>query len=201
MNEQKFNATPNIGSYKKEAEELLKRCPNLARIRKKRLFKIFFKTSIVCLAILGLTGYLYFSTHQVALAVVGVALAAYALYKTANPRKNLQRRYGRVEEIRFFQTRVVNKKGFMNSYTAMMDAVVLIVSLKAANGRRYKMELENRFQDVIKEGDVLIQLPGIPYFINKTPGDWVICPYCGNMMPRESEDCIGCGRENIYGRE
>ena len=201
MNHPVSNSTKEIGFYKKEAEALLRNSPSLAKIRKKRIFKLFFKMSLVEIAILGLTGYLYYSTHQIALAVVGVGLALFALYKIADPRKNFKRRCGRVTEIKFFQTRVVNKNGFMNSYTAMMDAVVLIVSLEAANGRRYKLELENRFQDVIREGDVLIQLPGIPYFINKTPCDLVVCPYCGNMMPKENEDCIGCGRENVYAQD
>ena len=200
MNHSASNPTPKIGSYKEEAETLLRRAPSLAKNRKKRLFTLFFKMALVGIAILGLTGYLYYSTHQIALAVVGVCLTVFALYKIADPRKHFIRRCGRVAAIQFFQTRVVNKNGFMNTYTAMMDAVVLIVSLEAANGRRYKLELENRFQDVIREGDVLIQLPGIPYFVSKTPCDLVVCPYCGNMMPRENEDCIGCGRENIYGR-
>ena len=193
-----FPSASGWGSYKQEASALLARYPDLRKARQKRLFKLFFKTFLVGVAILGLTGYLYYDTRQVALAVVGVALAVFALYKIADPRRNFKRRCGRVAEIQFFQTRVVNKNGFMNSYTAMMDAVLLVVWLESANGRRYKLELENRFQDVVRVGDVLIEMPGIPYFVNETSGDLIVCPFCGNMMPRKNKDCIGCGRPNIY---
>jgi hypothetical protein len=189
-----------VVSYKREAEALLKSCPSLASFRRRRLFQVFLKMAVVGITFLSLTGYLYFDTRQVAIAVVGGAFTVFALYKIANPRKNFQRRCGTIREITFFQTRVNNKNGPINMYGAMMDAVVLIVSLETPTGRRYKIELENRFQDLIKTGDVLIQLPGVPHFINKSPSDLVICPYCGNIMPRDSEDCVGCGRENIYGR-
>ena len=187
-------------TYRREAEALLKSCPDLASFRRRRLLQVFLKMAVIGIALLALTGYLYFDTRQVAIAVVGGALTLFVLYKIANPCKNFQRRCGIVREITFFQTRVNNKNGPMHMYGAMMDAVVLIVSLETATGRRYKMELENRFQDLIKTGDVLIQMPGVPHFINKSPGDLVICPYCGNIMPREGGECVGCGRENIYGR-
>ena len=88
--EKYFVYTAN-GIPKKEAEALLRNSPSLAKIRKKRIFKLFFKMSLVEIAILGLTGYLYYSTNQIALAVVGVGLVLFALYKIADPRKNFKR--------------------------------------------------------------------------------------------------------------
>ena len=55
MNHPVSNSTKEIGSYKKEAEALLRNSPSLAKIRKKRIFKLFFKMSLVEIAILGLT--------------------------------------------------------------------------------------------------------------------------------------------------
>ena len=186
------------GTYRQEACAVLTVYPALAAFRKKQLRKLWLKILLSSLLILGLTGYLYYETNQIALAVMGVALFAFSLYKTANPRRNFSRRCGVVREAAPTAKRVNNKNGFTFGYTAMMDAVVLVVLLEASNGRMHRMELGGQFESTIRKGDILLRLPGVPYPVTKTPGDIVICPYCGTIMPRENADCVGCGEGNIY---
>ena len=187
-----------MNSYKNEVAAFLEEQPGFAKYRKKRLLKLFFKMLFSTLAILALTVFLYFQTTQIAILIIGILLALFAVFKIADPRKNFSKQYGRITEISVVQKRVINKNGMMNSYTAMMDAIVLIVKLEAPSGREYKMELDDSYQNVIKVGDILLRLPGVPYPITRSPHEMVTCPCCGNIMPRETLNCVNCGCENIY---
>ena len=184
--------------YKKEEGKVLRLHPELSKYRKKRLLKLYLKMLISGATILALTVFLYCQTPQIAIAVIGGLFALVGVYKIADPRKNFTKKCGKITKISLVQKRVNNKNGMQFSYTAMMDAVVLVVSIETPGGRRYEIELSDQYQPCIKEGDVLLRIPGVPYFIIPNPQEMVVCPYCGNIMPRENTNCVGCGQENIY---
>ena len=106
------------------------------------------------------------------------------------------RLYGRiVSQTR--QVRLMSNNG-VSSRTAtsthrMYQRALTVYTVQAPDGRRVTFEAEIRYERVYSVGDRVLRLPGMRLPVDLSPERYVLCPFCGNISPKENETCVECG--------
>ncbi len=186
----------NMLSYRQASADFLRAHPELQRFRKKRLCWVIVKMCLSFIAVAAIAVFLYLQTPHVVILVLGAVIALAAAYRVGMPHRHFARRYATVEKIEYLEKRV-SRKG---NIRGMTDAIVLVADVKHTNGSMKKLEWPTLYDGVLRSGDTLLQIPGIPFLLTPTPHDKVICPFCGGVMPRDNDYCVECKRINMYDR-
>ncbi len=183
-------------TYRQASAEFLGAHPDLQRYRMKRLRGVILKMCFSFIAVAAVAVFLYVQTPHVAILIVGAVVALAVTYRVGMPHRYLTRLCATVETLKHVEKRVSRK----DNIRYMTDAIVLVVTLRAADGRERKVEWPTLFDGPLQPGDIILQIPGIPYLLTPTPHDKVICPFCGGVMPRDNDYCVACKETNMYDR-
>lgn len=186
--------------YSERVKSLLRKNPQLSEAINKRKRAFFIKTVITELLIIALCVYvytelsLYSAANTYVVFIVGafLCLAAPLLFNPIGTFKN--EKYGIVKraEVRScFVKRPGTARGMMNS-------LVYTVTVLDEKEFTTDLDLPKHHEKCFFEGDEVVMLDALAYPINLTEHENVACPFCGNVMPLQNRDCLGCGRHNIY---
>ena len=61
------------------------------------------------------------------------------------------------------------------------------------NEEKWTFKLEQRYDKIYHAGDEVVYPGFVKYPINLTSHEFVLCPFCGNIMPRPVTHCVECG--------
>ncbi len=183
-------------TYRQASAEFLTAHPALQRFRMGRLRSVILKMCFSFLAVAAISVFLYWQTPHLAILIVGGGAALVVAYRVGMPHRYFGRMCATVEDLQCVGKRV-NRKGNIRSMT---DALVLVATVRTSDGHDQKLEWPPSYEGAVQVGDVLLQIPGIPYILTVTPHDKVICPFCGGLMPRDNDYCVECKEINMYDR-
>lgn len=183
--------------YREKLAKLLQDNPNLKKYRRKKLIAFYFKLALIELAAVAAT--LYLDAYKIPIApVLGLIIAIGGPFLFLSPHKFFAtRKMGVIKAIEYEQRRVIEGVTGKLTYTDMKARTFLDCTIEDRNGRRSHFEVKQQYQKIYHIGDEVIGLLGVEYPINLTPHSFVLCPICGNMMPRENDDCVECGSKRI----
>lgn len=75
----------------------------------------------------------------------------------------------------------------------MYQRALTVYTVQAPDGQNVTFTAEIRYERVFKNGEKVIRLPGMLYPVDLNPERYVLCPFCGNISPKENDLCIECG--------
>ena len=186
--------------YNNELKKLLRLNPQLAEFQRKRKIAYFIKVALCEVIAIALFAFLYSQFSLYSASNLYVAWCIYAALALIIPllfnpfRVFKNKKCGQISDINI-ESRLTRNK---NNARGVREILVMTVSFVDKNGKHHDLELDTRHEKCLFVGDEIILLNTLPYPINLTKHDNVICPYCGNVMPAVNRECIGCYKFNIY---
>lgn len=82
----------------------------------------------------------------------------------------------------------------LKGYTkAMREQVFTTFTVTTENGNKMEIELPVPYEKVFKKGDRIIRFSGMDFPVDLKPEEFLICPFCGNIFPKENKVCVECG--------
>ena len=177
-----------MSEYKRIRRALLKQSPRFKRTQILILLR-FLIPLLLLIALVALFIYQASIITAVALPVAAV-LAAWGFW-WLNRRYRLfgWRIYGTVTDVEK-EIRWVNSP--KNIYR-MVEKTFVILSVTTPKGKIKKIDLPYCYLRVFPKGDKILRMVGMQYPVDLTPEDFLICPFCGNVFPKENTYCVGCG--------
>ena len=109
-------------------------------------------------------------------------------------------RTGLIEQAHFEMRRISRTKNPGNVYETAMVSFLCCTCLDA-QGKRFSFLAEQRYETVYHKGDLVLKLPELSLPINLNPGDYRVCPYCGQIFSVKIPSCTGCGRDGVKYRK
>ena len=186
--------------YETQLKRILRLNRQLSEFQSKRVKLFALKVIISEIFVLALFSYIYAqlvlysqdNTYVVWVLCPFVCLIVPLLFNPYAIFKN--KKHGKITKLEL-DSRLVESK---NSMKAVRETLVLEITFVDERERIYDVELGKQHQNCFFVGDDIIYLNSLPYPINLTEHDNVVCPYCGNVMPAVNRECLGCGKLNIY---
>ena len=184
-------------NYAKEREALFRQNPCL-RSHQRTIFARFF-VEILLLETLVAAFALYLWKYTELAPFLWIGLAAVLPWVVLKPQK-LFGKVGifQITDVKLIPRYITLKKGIVTTFADKGFRNFVVYHTVSAKGHKRKFEYEGRYARAYEKGDMLIILPGIAYPINLTARNWIVCPFCGNVMPKENKECVGCGAKSVH---
>ena len=183
-------------TYSIERKSLFEQNPALQKYQRKKLLFFWLKLLFLEAIVISLSVYLMSYTESaIALGIcLSIALPLWLLKPQSIFGKTCM---GTITEVVGVTRRVTRQKGVAVFYNDMHYRTFIICRVVTPQNRELEFEFPEQFEPVFHEGDTVIKLAAVAYPINLTEHDWVLCPFCGNIMPEENDRCTGCNARPI----
>lgn len=123
---------------------------------------------------------------------IGLAMFAVFLYRFLKTNAPI---YGTVTDSHRIIHGVHRNGGGVVRYAMDMKSQEFTVfSIASPSGKIHESEMETAYESFFKKGDRIIRLSGMRYPVKLTHGELLICPFCGDLFPGETEHCKTCGK-------
>lgn len=181
-------------TYSEQKQMLLNHNPALASMIKRKQWTLVAKLILFEAPILAATVYL--TTVTVSAIPIGVIIAALVAFFTLRAAGVFRPKfYGKIvsfeKESRLFAKDKTSRVG------DFYYGNVIIYTVENEMGKCARFEVAEKCARAYTVGDVVIRLPFVEYPIDLIRDDWEICPFCGNVFPKESEYCVECGAPKL----
>ncbi len=186
--------------YNNELKKLLRLNPQLAEFQRKRKTAYFIKVALGEVVAIALFAFLYsqfslYSSSNLYVVWIICAVVALLIPLVFNPFAVFKnKKCGKVSKVNI-ESRLARSK---NNARGVREILIMTMTFVDKNERVHDLELDTRHEKCFFVGDEIILLNALPYPINLTKHDNIVCPYCGNVMPATNRECLGCGKFNIY---
>ena len=182
--------------FKTERKALLDRNPHLKAYQRKKLLFFCAKFLLFEAAVISLT--IYLASYTESAVVLGAFFAIVLPWWVLKPQRVFGKTgVGEIKEIVRVSKRVTREKGLAVFYTDMHYRTFIICRMINDKGREVEFEFPEQCEPVFHAGDKIIKLSAIKYPIILTDHSWCMCPFCGNVFPKENDHCIQCNAEPI----
>ena len=183
-------------SFRMARKTVLEQNDHLKAYQRKKLMSFFIKLFVIEAIIVLFS--LYLKNYTKIALVLGGVLAMLLPCWILKPQQFFGKcGLGRISEVANVSKRVARQNGVVVFYTDMHYRTFVVCRVELPNGRTLEYEYDKCYEPAFFKEDTLLVLPGIKHPINLTKHDWVVCPFCGNVMPCENEECISCGAKAI----
>ena len=183
-------------NYTKERKKLLEHNPELRAYQRKKLIFFWLKFLLIEAGVVLISVYLMRYTDSAI--AVGICLAIVLPLWILKPQGIFGKTcIGTIAEVVGVTRRVTRQKGFAVFYNDMHYRTFIICRVMTSRNRELEFEFPEQYEPVFHKGDTVIKLAAVAYPINLTKHDWVLCPFCGNVMPEGNERCVGCNGRYI----
>ena len=183
-------------NYSTERKLLFEENPDLRAYQRKKLIVFCFKLLLLEAIVILLSVYLMSYTESAI--ALGVCFAVALPWWILKPQIVFGRScIGTIKEVVSVSRRVTRDKGFAVFYTDTHSRTFIVCRVVTPQNRELEFEFSDQYENVYHKGDTVIKLPAVPYPINLTEHDWGLCPFCGNIMPKENDCCVECNANSI----
>ena len=183
-------------NYSRERKKLLEQNPALRSYQRKKLTFFWLKLVFIEAGVVLLSVYLMSYTESAI--ALGICLAVALPLWLLKPQNIFGKTcLGTITEVVGVTRRVTRQKGVAVFYNDMHYRTFIICRVVTPQNRELEFEFPEQYEPVFHKGDTVIKLAAIAYPINLTRHDWVLCPFCGNIMPEENDRCVGCNAISI----
>jgi len=180
--------------YHTEWHKLLRKNRDLSETKRKKVIFFFIKCALSELIWLAFSLYLHSRVPTVTCIVFCIVMAL-ILPLVFNPFKLFANdKHGKITSVKC----EARNTGSKNSMRGIREYLVVVIEYDDEKGRSHDIDLPKMYEKCFFEGDLIILRDAFEYPINLTPHDNVVCPFCGNIMPRVNKECVECYKKNIY---
>ena len=181
-------------TYQEVRDDLLLVEPRFYKIQKRAVLGFLLWTIPLELLVISFSAGAYLLTPTAL--YVGIALGLCVLvWRLKAARLIGNRLYGTIvsqtREVKLRSTDGVSSRTASSTHR-MYQRAITVYTVQTPDGRTQTFEAEIRYENVFKNGEKVIRLPGMLYPVDLNPERFVLCPFCGNISPKENAVCIEC---------
>ena len=180
--------------YQTEWNKILRKNRAISEIKKKKITFFFIKCALFELLWLAFSLYLYSRIPEIA-SIVFCIVIALLIPLIFNPFKTFANdKHGKITSVKC-EERIAKSK---NSIKGIRTYLAIVIEYTDEKGNIRSIELPKAYEKCFFNGDLILLRDTFEYPFNLTPHDNIVCPFCGNIMPRINKECVECYNKNIY---